>query len=132
MSTKYLKRTAAFYLNSDGFSIHTIELSVQYTERGWRALKDKLYKELEKRKRDDDVWLYPAGKQQKRYQDNYICTRFAKSGVRITLEHNINKDGNDNYFVRMVINPRKLIDPHSSYLGILKPTADAVEEVTEA
>ena len=132
MSTKYLKRTAAFYLNSDGFSIHTIELSVQYTERGWRALKDKLYKELEKRKRDDDVWLYPAGKQQKRYQDNYICTRFAKSGVRITLEHNINKDGNDNYFVRMVINPRKLIDPHSSYLGILKPTEDAVEEISEA
>ena len=132
MSAKYLKRTATFYTNSDGFSIHTIELSVQYTERGWRSLKDKLYRELDKRKRDDDVWLYPAGKQQKKYQDNYICTRFAKSGVRITLEHNINKDGNDNYFVRMVINPRKLIDPDSSYLGILKPSADAVEEISEA
>lgn len=128
MSKKGLKRTATFSLESDGFSIHTFELTYQYTERSWMSLKDKLYRELEKRNQSEKAWIYAESKK----RDRYICTRYSNRGVRIVLEHNTGRNGHETYYVRMVINPRKLLDPNASYLGILKPEKDAGQKIYKA
>lgn len=127
MSKKGLKRVAEFTLESEGFSIHTLELSCQYTEHSWKVLKDKLYQELEKRDPKQAPWIYAEDKQRRRY----ICTRYSDHGVRITLERNESKSQHNSYFVRMVINPRKLLDPKASYLGILEPTDDCIRNVSK-
>ena len=120
MSKKGLKRVATFSLEGEGFSIHTFELTYQYTERSWMYLKDKLYRELEKRDPSEKAWIYAENKE----RDRYICTRYSGKGVRIILEHNTGRNGHETYYVRMVVNPRKLLDPDASYLGILKPEKD--------
>ena len=128
MHKKGLKRTAFFTLTNDGFSIHTFELSRQYTQRSWNAIKDRLYRELEQRAPGEQAWIYAVSKK----RDRYLCTRYARYGVRIELEHNINTAGPETFFIRMTINPRKLLDPQSSYLGILSPTKDAAETIAKA
>ena len=52
-------------------------------------------------------------------------------GIRITLEHN-SSDSMETYYVRMVVNPRKLIDPGASYIGILPPEESGVKELKKA
>ena len=128
MHKKGLQRKAFFTLTNDGFSIHTFELSRQYTQRSWNAIKDRLYRELEQREPGEQAWIYAVSKKRDRYQ----CTRYARHGVRIELEHNTNTAGPETFFIRMTINPRKLLEPESSYLGILPPTKDAAEAVAKA
>lgn len=128
MHKKGLQRKASFTLNRDGYSIHTFELSRQYTQRSWNAIKDRLYRELEQRETGEQAWIYAVSKKRNRYQ----CTRYARHGVRIELEHNTNTAGPETFFIRMTINPRKLLEPESSYLGILPPTKDAAEAVAKA
>lgn len=128
MSKKGLKRVATFSLEGDGFSIHTFELTYQYTERSWMCLKDKLYRELEKRDPSEKAWIYAENKE----RDRYICTRYSGKGVRIILEHNTGRNGHETYYVRMVVNPRKLLDPDASYLGILKPEKDVGQKICKA
>ena len=128
MSKKGLKRVATFSLEGEGFSIHTFELTYQYTERSWMYLKDKLYRELEKRDPSEKAWIYAENKE----RDRYICTRYSGKGVRIILEHNTGRNGHETYYVRMVVNPRKLLDPDASYLGILKPEKDVGQKICKA
>ena len=128
MSKKGLKRVATFSLEGDGFSIHTFELTYQYTERSWMYLKDRLYRELEKRDPSEKAWIYAENKK----RDRYICTRYSGKGVRIILEHNTGRNGHETYYVRMVVNPRKLLDPDASYLGILKPEKDVGQKICKA
>ena len=66
MSKKGLKRVATFSLEGEGFSIHTFELTYQYTERSWMYLKDKLYRELEKRDPSEKAWIYAENKERDR------------------------------------------------------------------
>lgn len=65
-------------------------------------------------------------------RDRYQWHAVARHGVRIELEHNTNTAGPETFFIRMTINPRKLLEPESSYLGILPPTKDAAEAVAKA
>ena len=128
MSKKGLNRKASVKLTSEGFSIHTFEVSLQYTELSWKHIKDRLYKELAKRDTGEQAWIYATNKKRNRY----VCTRYSGHGVRITLEHNSSSSEIESYYVRMVINPRKLLDPNASYLGILKPAGDVAEKISKA
>ena len=110
MGKKGLNRKAAVKLTSDGFSIHTFEASFQCTNLGWKNIKDQLYEELAKRDLQEKAWIYAANKKRSRY----VCTRYSDHGVRITLEHNSSASAMGSYYIRMVINPRKLLDPDSS------------------
>lgn len=62
MHKKGLQRKAFFTLTNDGFSIHTFELSRQYTQRSWNAIKDRLYRELEQRETGEQAWIYAVSK----------------------------------------------------------------------
>ena len=124
MSVKKVQnKKARFTLEADGFSIHTFELSRQLTKREYRAVKDALYRQSEY---DDKGLIYKD-----RNSGKHICTRYAKYGIRIELAHN-SHDDKDSYFVRILLNPRKLIEPGASYLGILPPVKSSVKNVADA
>ena len=107
MHKKGLQRKASFTLNRDGYSIHTFELSRQYTQRSWGAIKDRLYREREQREPGEQAWIYAVSKKRNRYQ----CTRYVRHGVRIELEHNTSTAGPATFFIRMTINPRQSLAP---------------------
>lgn len=112
-------KKATFTLEPDGFSIHTFELSRRMTHREYHSMKDKLYRKQEQSAKRG--WLYRDD------YGNHICTLYAEHGIRsITLEHNQKAE---TYFVRIVVNPRKLIEPDCSYIGILPPEESSVHKL---
>ena len=124
MSNKKIKvKEARFTLEPDGFSIHTFELSRQLTKREYHAVKDTLYRQSEY---DDKGLMYKD-----RNSGKHICTLYSEYGIRIELAHK-SHDDTDSCFVRMLVNPRKLIEPGASYLGILPPVKESVSRVAEA
>ena len=121
MSKKTLKhKKAEIRLEPNGFSIHTFELSMQLSKAEWNTCKEKLYA---KQRESDETFIYAD----KSCKGLHICTKYADAGIRIRLEHIGSKKENLKYFVRMVVNPRKLIYPQSGYLGILPPEEDSIE-----
>ena len=116
-------RTAVFELEPDGFSIHTFELSMKLTKHEYRHMKDTLYRSQEGNKK---AIIY------REYRGHHYCRKYEKAGVRIYLEHNENESGFDTYFVRMAVNPRVLIDPGCSYLGILPPEKSSIKKIKVA
>ena len=122
MSNKKIKvKEARFTLEPDGFSIHTFELSRKVTKREYRNIKDTLYQQ-----QTDKSKVYKD-----RSNGKHICTRYAEYGIRIELAHN-SHDDTDSCFVKMLVNPRKLIEPGASYLGILPPVKASVNRVADA
>lgn len=53
-----------------------------------------------------------------------------KKKATFTLEHNDNR--HETFYLRMIVNPRKLIDPESSYIGILPPTEKSIRSLKKA
>lgn len=125
MSSKEIKkRTAVYELEPDGFSIHTFELGMRLSGYQMKQIADSLYG---KQKQDGSkrAWLYQ--------QDNiHHCTCYRKSGIRIALQDNRKSSEFGTSYVYMTVNPRLLIDPDSSYRGILPPTKDSIKEVKRA
>lgn len=126
MSKKNLKRKAVFELAPDGFSIHTFELSREITRFEWDSIKRSLY---DRNVKGGTVWIRQTDK---RERGDFYCGAFAEHGVRIILEHRQPKDGYDSRYIRMTINPRKLLDPNCSYLGILPPEEDIAKKLNKA
>ena len=123
MSKKKEKRKeASFTLEADGFSVHTFALSRKIMRDEYHEIKEALY--WKQGKNGGEIY-------KDKKNGNYVCNSYTKSGLRIQLEHN-KGNGIDTYFVRMIVNPRKLIDPGSSYLGILSPEKSSVQYVADA
>jgi len=116
------QKKTSFNIEPDGFSIHTIELSKKLTEFEWKTTKSYLYK-LNCKTNISKAVTYPATKT----SEDHICIAYSKHGIRIRLEHRM-----DFYYIRMIVNPRRLIDPDSSYLGILPPSDKSIEKLEKA
>ena len=125
MSKRKVKhKTATFSLEPDGFSVHTFELSRKIEWREYHSIKEALYHQQEES--INRGWMYRDEK-----TGNHVCNLYNKNGIRIHLEHF--GDGKANAcYISMLVNPRKLVDPNSSYLGILPPEKSSVRKVTEA
>ena len=130
MGKKVIQRKkAVFTLEPDGFSIHTFELSRKLDPSEYYAIKDQLYRQ--QKQSGVKNWLY------KDECKSLICTLYKESGIsKIKLEHNKSncKSKNqgqdfDTYSIRMRVNPRKLIDPESSYIGILPPEESSIKKL---
>lgn len=123
MSKKIVKhKTANFTLEPDGFSIHTFELSKKLNATEYYDIKDQLYRQ--QKQSGGKPWIYQNG------YGGHICLLFSSHGINsIKLEHN---QSADTYFLRMVVNPRKLIDPESSYIGILPPEESSIKALRKA
>lgn len=113
------RKQAEITLEPDSFSIHTFELSMKLSKSEWKRCKQRLYDE---QNHCGEHWIYPD-----KQHGGHICTRYANAGIRICLEHNDTGTDKSTCFVRMIVNPRKLIYPQSGYLGILPPNEDSIE-----
>lgn len=119
------KKTAVFNLEPDGFSIHTFELSQKLSKKQYHQMKDELYCLQEQP--GEKQWIYQERK------GLHNCIRFRKCGIRaIILEHTTSENRCDLYYLRMIVNPRMLIEPGCSYLGILPPKESSIKELKKA
>ena len=126
MSKKVKRRkNVEICLEPDGFSVHTIELSIQLSQSEWHRCKKSLYDE---QNRTGEHIIYPD----KQCQGHHVCTKYTDAGIRIRLEKVTSSKDHPKHFVRMVVNPRKLIYPQSGYLGILPPEEGSIEPLEMA
>lgn len=130
MSKKYtIRKQAAVSLEPDGFSIHTFEISQKLSRSEYQNLKEKLYKDQKRHKnKNEKAWIYREEDGQHR---RHVCTLYSEHGIRIILVHH-KGDAFSNYYIRMIVNPRKLLDPESSYIGILPPSITSVDLINKA
>lgn len=120
---KIVTRKARFELEADGFSIHTFEISRKLTKSEWNYCKGKLY---------DQSKVFSKGCVYKESKGVYRVSLYEKYGLRITLEHAPDQENSRGYYVRMVVNPRKVIDPNASYIGIFPPEKSSITELQAA
>lgn len=127
MSKKVIqKRTAVYELEPDGFSIHTFELSMKLSGYQMTMIANALYGK-QKQEPPKKAWMYPS-------KDNiHVCTLYKKQGIgRITFIDNRKSSEKDFCYLYMVINPRLLVEPGTSYRGILPPTKESIKEIERA
>jgi len=116
------RKQTTLNLEPDGFSIHTFELSQKLTKTEWKSVKSFLY-ELNPDATKGKAVTYPD----KKYGDDHVCLAYSKNGIRIRLEQR-----NEFRYIRIIVNPRRLIDPDSGYLGILPPEDSSIKKLKKA
>lgn len=121
--SKIVTKKARFELEADGFSIHTFEISRKLTKSEWNYCKGKLY---DQNKISPKICIYQESKGVHR------VSQYEQYGLRITLEHAHDQEDSRGYYVRMVVNPRKVIDPDASYIGIFPPEKSSITELQAA
>lgn len=117
------RQKAAFTLEPDGFSVHTMELSAQLTRWGFHEVKAYLYEQEHDAIYEDKSW----NKNGKRYS----CSLYQASGIRLFLLKNRHEEF-ERYILRLIVNPRKFIEPNCSYPGILPPMKSSILELSQA
>lgn len=91
----------------EGFSFHTLELKLIF--RAGDATFQRIMRHLEQMSSDKEFYelsIYGEGR--------FFCGHFFEHGIRIYLSRLDERD-----VIKLVINPRKLIDPKAHYLGIM-------------
>lgn len=124
MSKQMVKeKKAIFSVSSEGFSVHTFEISRRLTGWEYRKIKELLYEEFKNTYKETGSPNYTC----------HVCTACHKQGIhKIRLIHSGGKTFCDSYWIVMIVNPRKLLDPDSSYLGIFEPTKENVKQLTKS
>lgn len=117
------KNAGTFRIEPNGFSIHTFELSKKVTNNDYKRMRDRLYCQRPKGEIYRDRAWQGEG-------ERHRCRWFQQNGLRISLEKDVHGHISTCY-LRVAVNPRKLIDPNSSYLGILPPTEESVQDVSK-
>lgn len=117
------KESGMFKLAPDKFSIHTFEISKKMTNQNYKKMRDRLYCQCPKGEIYQDRDWQGEG-------ERHRCRWFQQSGLRISLEKDVHGQISTCY-LRIAVNPRKLIDPNSSYMGILPPTEESVQDVSK-
>ena len=113
----------SFQLEPDGFSIHTLEIVKKLSNKEYKRIRDSIYQKCPKGEMYSDRGWQGEG-------ERYRCKWFWREGLRINLEKNVHKQVSTCY-LRIAVNPRKLIDPSSSYLGILPPDEESIRTMNE-
>lgn len=117
------KISGKFQLEPDGFSIHTFEVTKKLSGKEYRKLVDETYCRCPPGQIYRDKTWQGEG-------ERHRCRWFQRNGLRISLEKDVHGHISTCY-LRVAVNPRKLIDPNSSYLGILPPTEESVQDVSK-
>ena len=117
------KKSGMFKLEPDKFSIHTFEISKKLTNQDYKRMRDRLYCQRPKGEIYRDRAWQGEG-------ERHRCRWFQRSGLRISLEKDVHGHISTCY-LWVAVNPRKLINPNSSYLGILPPTEESVQDVSK-
>lgn len=117
------KISGKFQLEPDGFSIHTFEVTKKLSGKEYRKLVDETYCRCPPGQIYRDKTWQGEG-------ERHRCRWFQRNGLRISLEKDVHGHISTCY-LRVAVNPRKLIDLNSSYLGILPPTEESVQDVSK-
>lgn len=129
MGKKISKLCEAIFVSlSELFSIHTFEVFARLTAREYTRIKNNLFNIQNEQKLKGGIYKEKSWKGK---GERYRCSIFKKSGIRITLEKNCNKEM-EFYIIRIIVNPRKLIDPHCPPVGIFIPEKANIKKVAEA
>lgn len=111
------------YMTSEGFSFHTIELKRVYNSSD---KYDAVFSHLKKTSNHNE--FYPL----KNFDGScHFCGHFSKHGIRLYLTKKKHKEKEYLYIIKAVINPRKLIDPDCSYLGIMPSDEKSLDRMEE-
>lgn len=104
-------------LTSEGYSYHTLELNWNPTNTQF----EKTYQYFQNISKHHEFYSL------KQYQNTCtFCGALTAHGIRIYLTKTKHKN-----VVKLIVNPRRLIDTNASYLGIMPPDSDALERLEE-
>lgn len=124
MSKKTVReQKATFSVGTEGFSIHTFEIRKLLTGWEYRKIKTFLYDEAKSTYKESDLPDYEC----------HVCTAYHKQGIhKIRLIHSGGESFCERYGMEMIVNPRKLLDPKASYLGIFEPAEENVKKLIKS
>lgn len=112
---------------SDGYSFHTLELKIHPDRKDFdRALK-LLYKAAKKSKNSRQT-TYPLKEYESETLKPHCSTILSRHGILLYLTEKINKKGWHSYTIKAVVNPRKVLDPRCSYLGIAPTDEESLDQ----
>ena len=101
-------------ITAEAFSIHTIELCCHPTMKELHRTIDRLF-DLSRKTAHKGMFLLPTKQASSK---TYSCLLFTDQGVRLYLSI-LNSNDVPRAYVKTFVNPRKLLDSSSSYLGIM-------------
>lgn len=108
-------------LTSDGYSIHTIELKIFPDYKTYEQYISYLYNLAKIQQKGG---MYPM---EVETGEAFCCKLFSEYGMKIYFTRTVENIVS----VKAVINPRKMLDPCSGYLGILPANDVSVERFAE-
>lgn len=106
------------FLTSDGFSFHTLELRWNPTD----AEFTKAFDQLKCNSRSGEFYPVKEGGGVFAWR----CNALSKNGIRVFLTR-----GHKN-LISLTVNPRRLLEPDASYLGVVPPQEGALEEIWDS
>lgn len=110
---------------SDGYSSHTLGLKTHPDSEQFNDTLDRLYKAAGKSK--NHLTTYPL----KRYETEAIkihcSTLLSRRGILLYLTDRVKKDWHT-HTIKAVVNPRKVLDPKCSYLGIAPTDEESLNQ----
>lgn len=111
---------------SDGYSFHTLELKAHPDSGSFHDALKLLYKAAKKSK--DSRWTtYPLKEYESETLKPHCSTMLSHHGILLYLTERIKK-GWHNYTVKTVVNPRKVLHPGCSYLGIAPTDEESLDQ----
>lgn len=110
---------------SDGYSFHTPALTVHPDSDGYHESLERLYKAAKKSK-DPHQTAYPLKKYESKTLKPHCSTMLSPHGILLYLTESIRKDWHK-YTIKAVVNPRKVLDPECSCLGIAPTDEESLD-----
>ena len=110
---------------SDGYSFHTLELKAHPDSESFHDTLELLYKAAKKSK-DSRYTTYPLKEYKSETLKPHCSTMLSPHGILLYLTERI-KDDWHKYTIKAIVNPRKVLDPGCSYLGIAPTDVESLD-----
>lgn len=116
-------------LTSDGYSFHTMELKIHPDSNVFHRALSSLYAAAKKPKKSSRT-TYPISRYKGDAVKSHCSTLLSHHGILLYLTETI-KNGWHNYTIKAIVNPRRVLDPKSGYLGIAPPDEKSLERFSD-
>lgn len=110
---------------SDGYSFHTLELKAHPDSESFHDVLELLYKAAKKSK-DSRYTTYPLKEYESETLKPHCSTMLSPHGILLYLTERI-KDDWHKYTIKAIVNPRKVLEPGCSYLGIAPTDVESLD-----
>jgi len=110
-------------LTSDGYSFHTMELKIHPDSKKFTKALKSLYHAAQK---SQSPRTYPMSKCWTESVHPHCSTLLNKHGILLYLTEKI-EGGYYSYTIKAIVDPRKVLEPESGYLGIAPTDSDSLD-----